>query len=156
MTHRFTALLAGSLVLIAGCASPAGGKSAPPLDTSAPGWTVRQGQALWQPDDKKPEIVGDVVLSTHPSGMSYIQFSKTLPILSARLYPDGWEFENTPENKRYSGSGKPPNRIAWLQLLSVLDGQETSGRWTVARPSPDYVTLEDEFRGERLQVQIQK
>ena len=77
-------------------------------------------------------------------------------MISARLLPGGWEFENAAESKRYSGGGAPPNRIVWLQLLRVLDGADISDRWTVARPSDDFVTLEDVFRGERLRVQLQK
>ena len=126
----------------------------PPVDTSSAGWTVRQGQALWRTEDEKPEIAGDVVLSSHPHDGSFIQFSKTLPILSARIAPKGWEFETIPENKRYSGRGTPPRRIVWLQLLRVLEGAEISDRWTVAKPSPDYVLLEDLHSGERLEVRF--
>jgi len=127
----------------------------PPVDTSSPGWTVRQGQALWRTENEKPEVAGDVVLSSHPQAGSFIQFSKTLPILSARITPEGWEFQTIPENKRYSGRGKPPRRIVWLQLLRVLEGQEISDRWTVAKPSSDYLLLEDLHTGERLEVRFQ-
>jgi hypothetical protein len=127
----------------------------PPLDTSGPGWTIRQGQALWRPENGKPEIAGDVVLSSHPEAGSFVQFSKTLPIVSARIAPDGWDFEVIPQHKHYSGRGKPPRRIVWLQLLRVLEGQEISDRWTVAKPSADYLLLEDLDSGERLEVRFQ-
>ena len=140
------------LVLFAACSSTG---PLEPLDTSAPGWVVRQGQALWRPEGDKPEIAGDVILATHPSGRSYIQFSKTLPILSGRLSPIGWEFEATAENKHYSGRGAPPKKIAWLQVLRVHEGREISDRWTVAHPSKDFIALENQFTGERLQVQLQ-
>ena len=140
------------LLLLAGCASTGG---PPPVSLSAPGWNVRQGQALWRPDAKTPEIAGDIVLATHPNGGSSIQFLKTLPILSARIWPGGWQFENTAENKRYSGGGGPPNRVAWLQLLLALEGREVSERWVVARPSDRFISLENQRNGERLQVQFQ-
>ena len=127
----------------------------PPVDTSSPGWTVRQGQALWRTESEKAEVAGDVVLSSHPQAGSFIQFSKTLPILSARIAPEGWEFQTIPQNKRYSGRGNPPRRIVWLQLLRVLEGAEISDRWTVAKPSADYVLLEDLHSGERLEVRFQ-
>ena len=149
----FACLLAIGLLWATGCSTP---PKAEAVDLSAPGWTVRQGQALWKPGADKPEIAGDVVVSTHPTAGSYIQFSKTLPIVSGRITSAGWEFENIAENKRYSGGGKPPKAIVWLQLLRAIDGQDISDRWTVARPSSDFVTLEDEFRGERLQIQVQK
>jgi hypothetical protein len=97
-----------------------------------------------------------VIVATHPSGGSYVQFSKTLPILSARLSPGGWEFEASSENKRYAGRGKPPARIVWLQMLRALEGQEISGRWIIARPSAEYIALENQNKGERLQVYFQK
>jgi hypothetical protein len=142
-----------SLVLV-GCASLPQ-KNLAPLDTSAPGWTVRQGQAIWKPGEDKPEIAGDVVVSLHPSAGSYVQFSKTLPILSGRLAPEGWEFHTIPEEKRYSGGGNPPRRIVWLQMLRVLEGQEISDRWNVAHPSDLYISLEDTFIGERLEIRFQ-
>ncbi len=141
-----------AFLIFAGCRTSG---SLPVVDLTAPGWTVRQGQAVWQPDGDKPDIAGDVVISTHPSGGSYVQFSKTLPILSARIGPAGWEFETIPEKKRYSGSGTPPRRIVWLQLLRALEGQEISQRWKVANPSPQFIALEDEHSGERLAVQLQ-
>lgn len=139
------------LLFIAGCATPQ-----PPADLSAPGWKVQQGQAIWKPEDGKTEITGDVVLSTHPTGGAYVQFSKAMPILSGRISSSGWEFEATPEGKRYSGGGKPPNRIIWLQMLRALEGREISERWTVAHTSDDFISLEDHHTGERLQVHLQK
>lgn len=94
-------------------------------------------------------------MSAHPQAGSYVQFSKTFPILSARLAPEGWEFHNIAEDKRYSGGGNPPRRIVWLQMLRVLEGREISDRWTVARPSDRYIALEDPHTGERLEVSFQ-
>jgi hypothetical protein len=130
-------------------------RSLPPLDTSAAGWKSRQGQALWQRAHDQPEIAGDVVISVHPQAGSHVQFSKTLPILTARLAPEGWEFHTIPENKRYSAGGKPPRRIVWLQFLQALEGREISERWNVAHPSDQYIVLEDPHSGERLEVRFQ-
>lgn len=149
-------LLAASLLSVGCATSSSTAAKSERIDLSAPGWTIRQGQALWKPGTDKPEIAGELVVASHPTAGSYIQFSKTLPILSGRITSSGWEFENTTENKQYSGGGNPPSRIVWLQLLRAIEGQEISGRWTVARPSKDFVTLEDEHRGERLQIQVQK
>jgi hypothetical protein len=149
-------ILLGSLftLWLAGCAALPQ-KTLPPLDTSGPGWEVRQGQALWKPGNEDPEIAGDVVVSLHPSAGAYVQFSKTLPILSARLVPEGWEFHTIAEDKRYSGGGSPPNRIVWLQMLRVLDGQKISDRWSVAHPSDLFVSLQDSFKGEHLEIRFQ-
>ena len=147
------AAVLASLVFLAACLSPG---SRPPVALDAPGWRVRQGQALWRTEAKKPEIAGDVILSTHPAGGSSIQFLKTLPILSARVWPGGWEFNNTPENETHSGGGDPPKRVVWLQLLRALEGREVADRWTVARPSDRYIVLENPNSGERLELQFQE
>ncbi|MGZ8901253.1 MAG: hypothetical protein ACXW3Z_14265, partial [Limisphaerales bacterium] len=147
-------LLLGALLVFPGCATTSQ-RSIAPLDTATPGWTTRQGQAVWQPAGKDPEIAGDVVISSHPQSGAYVQFSKTLPILSATLAPAGWELHAIAQNKRYSGGGKPPRRIVWLQLLRALDGQELSERWLVAKPSEAYIALEDPHTGERLELTFQ-
>ncbi|HEX7861655.1 MAG TPA: hypothetical protein VF773_15065 [Verrucomicrobiae bacterium] len=144
-------LLFCAVLFCTGCVS---NRPLPPFDTSAPGWSVRQGQALWRPDEDKPEIVGDVVLSTHPDAGTFVQFSKTVPILSARLAPSAWEFNAIAQQKVYSGRGSPPDRIAWLQALLVLEGAEAASRWTVARPSDKYLLLENSHTGERLELRL--
>ena len=142
------------VLTLVGC-STLSQRSLPPLDTSTPGWNTRQGQALWERSQDDPEIAGDVVISVHPQAGSFVQFSKTLPLLTARISPEGWEFHTIPENKRYSSGGKPPRRIVWLQLLQALEGREISERWSVAHPSDRYIVLEDPHSGERLEVRFQ-
>jgi len=126
-----------------------------PLDMSAPGWQVRQGQAIWKPDSKKPEITGDIVLAANPSGNSYLQFSKTMPIVSAQTTPDRWSVEFPPENKHYSGGGTGPARLVWVQLLRVIEGRELKGDWRLIYPSKEFIALEDDESGERLEVHFQ-
>ena len=150
VTVLFSLLLAA---LLAGCASaPPATPGAAPVDMSGPGWTVRQGQALWKPGRKDPEIAGDVVVSSDATGGSYVQFSKTLPIVSGRLTSKGWEFDAIAQQKRYSGGGKPPAKTIWLQMLRALEGNEVADRWTVAHPSDQYILLAHEHSGERLEV----
>lgn len=149
-------LAAGLLVVASGAMGCQSTAPLPPLDLSSPGWRVQQGQAVWKPGEGKPEIAGDLVLSRHPSGDAFVQFSKTLPIVSGRLSPNRWQIEFPPENKRYSGGGNPPRRIVWLQMLRALEGARISERWTVSRPSDKYIALEDFHSGERLEVHFQQ
>ena len=139
-------------VLLAACGSP---PAAPAADLAAPGWQVRQGQALWKPGRGQPEIAGDLILSSHPSGGVYLQFSKTLPLVSARITGRRWEIEFPPENKRYSGGGDPPKRLIWLQLIRAIDGGALPDRWKVIRPSANFIALENEETSERLEVHFQ-
>jgi hypothetical protein len=105
------ALLAG-LVLSAGCrtpgqaplstiTSPTKGAGATLLThppTQAPlftatglGWRVQEGQALWQPGRKYPELGGDIVMATHEDGRCLIQFSKTpMALVLAQTTGTNW------------------------------------------------------------------
>lgn len=138
--------------LLSGCVSP---PPLPPVDLSTPGWTLRQGQAIWRPSREAPEIAGDIVFATHPVLGSYLRFSKTLPIVNARWTPEQWEIEFPPENRRHSGRGDPPDRIAWFNWLLGLQGRELSDPWFFT-PAPDgggvLVNTRD---GERLEIQLQ-
>lgn len=148
-------VFAAAALLLAGCAGgPQPGKTV--TDLSAPGWEMRQGQAVWKPGGDKPEIVGDVVLATHPTGSANIIFSKTLPIVSGTLSGSGWAIEFAPEGKSYSGRGDPPKRLVWLQIIRALEGGEIPDRWRVIHPSKDFIALDNLETGERLEVHFQK
>jgi hypothetical protein len=147
--NSFLALLLALLAFGLGCATPAPFGQ---VDLSLPGWKTRNGQALWRPGRDKPEIVGDLVVARHEDGRAYLQFSKALPIVSARVSAQGWEAEFPPQNKRYAARGKPPRRIVWLQLLNALRGEPVSPNWSVNSTGPDQLILEDSNTGERLDV----
>src|SRR5256885_14903702 len=74
-------LLANAFV---GCQSAS--TSLPPVNLSEPGWTIRQGQAVWRPNRGPLEIAGELLVATRSDGCSVVQFTKTpLPFLVARL-----------------------------------------------------------------------
>ena len=125
-----------------------------PVDLSGPGWETRQGQAIWRSGHEQPEIAGDVVIATHPTGSAYFLFSKTLPIVSGRIGPRQWAFEIPGEDRRYSGRGRPPKRLVWLQLLRALEGGEVPDRWRLIHPSDRFIALENDHTGERVEVQF--
>ena len=122
-----------------------------PLDLASPGWQTRSGQAIWKPDRSKPEIVGDLLVSSDENGNAYVQFSKAFPIVSARLSREGWQAEFPPQNKRYSAPGNPPSRIVWLQLLRAVTDAEVNGRWTVERTESS-LTLTNTHSGESVEA----
>jgi hypothetical protein len=64
--------------------------------------------------------------------------------------------EFPPENKHYSGRGNGPKKIVWLQLLKVIEGRELGEYWQLVHPSSDFVALENEESGERLEVHFQR
>src|SRR5262249_48882507 len=94
-----------------------------PVDLSGPGWTVREGQAVWRPRAGAEGIAGDLLVATHSDGRSVVQFTKTpLPFIVAQRTAHGWQAQIVPRNKTYSGRGEPPARLLWLHLPSALTG----------------------------------
>src|SRR5688572_11265650 len=61
---------------------------------SEPGWTVREGQAVWRPKTGAPEIAGELLLASHRNGETWLQFTKTpLPLVVARITTNRWQIE---------------------------------------------------------------
>jgi hypothetical protein len=132
------------LLLVSAC------RSAPPLprvDLRAPGWNVRQGQAIWTPARNTTGIAGEILVATGPSDRVLVQFSKNpFPMVTAGAGPDSWELAIPTQGKRYSYPGKPPKRVLWFQLPSAIAGRSLakpwiwtssalSGRWRLSNPS---------------------
>ncbi|HSU56328.1 MAG TPA: hypothetical protein VLT36_19875 [Candidatus Dormibacteraeota bacterium] len=114
-------LLIACLVLFAvGCRSM---RPLPPANLSAPGWTVRHGQAVWHLPQGEREVAGEVLLATQDGRRSFVQFTKNpFPLVNGQTTANGWEVEFPPQNKHYSGGGKPPVRVLWLYLPQALLG----------------------------------
>src|SRR5437868_9433457 len=91
-----------------------------PMDFSAPDWVVRQGQAVWKPARNAEGVAGELLVAMNPDGRSVVQFTKTLPFLTAQRNATGWQIEIVPRHKFYSGRGKPPVRLIWLHLPEAL------------------------------------
>ena len=102
----------------------------PPANLNEPGWTVRQGQAVWRSGSKMPEIAGELLLATKQNGNQFIQFTKTpFPFVIAQKAANHWEVQFPTENKRYSGLGKPPRRLIWFWLPEGLAGTLPPNQW---------------------------
>lgn len=117
----------------------------PRMNLAAPGWKVRQGQAVWNVGHGKPDIAGDLIVATRSDGQAFVQFSKTpLSLAVAEKTAQAWQVEFPIQNKRYAGHGKPPSRLIWLLLPGVLSGkpppapwswhESKSGNWRLANP----------------------
>ena len=103
----------------------------PKADLSQPGWTIRQGQAVWQPSRKSPELAGELLFATRTDGSTFVQFTKTpFPFAIAQTVSNHWQLEIPPQNKRYTAPGKPPARIVWFQLANALTGKPLAKGWT--------------------------
>jgi hypothetical protein len=126
---RFSRML-GFLFLTTLC----GCLTLPPLpkaDLSQPGWNLRQGEAVWKPDRKAPEIAGELLLATRLDGSSFVQFMKTpFPFAITQTTSNKWQAEFPPQNLRFTAPGKPPVRIIWFQLVNALTGKPLAKGWT--------------------------
>jgi hypothetical protein len=93
------------------------------LDLQSPGWTTRQGQAIWLPSPQASEIAGDLTVALHPGGDAWVQFGKpSLNLVTARIMTNNWWFAFEPRAWRRSGQGSPPGDLIWLQLPRALAG----------------------------------
>src|ERR1051326_7726881 len=100
----------GTLILLSVCLLLLGCRTAPilgPVNLQSPGWSIRQGQAVWHRPKGGPEIAGDLLLATRAEGKSMVQFSKNgFPLMIAESLPNQWQVELPAQNKRYSGRGR--------------------------------------------------
>jgi hypothetical protein len=101
------------------------------VNLQAPGWTVRQGQAVWRLEHGTREIAGELLVATQAEGRAFVQFTKSpFPLVTAQLGSGAWWAEFPPQNKRYSGHGSPPSRIIFLGLAHVLAGNPPPKNWS--------------------------
>jgi hypothetical protein len=121
--------LSPALILLTGCNTV---RPLPPVDLTEQGWAVLQGQAIWKPGAKAPELAGEVLLATKAPGRSFVQFTKTpFPLVTTQTTGTSWEARIPVRNQRYSGRGRPPQRLLWLYLPKAMAGEPLPGnlRW---------------------------
>jgi len=117
-------------LMLAGAAGCLSTRPWPPANLSEPGWTVRQGQAVWRLPHGEREIAGEVLVATRSDGSGFVQFSKNpFPLVIAQVRSGRWEIEFPPQGKRYSAPGKPPLRLIWLHLPLILSGKPPPKNW---------------------------
>jgi len=122
------------------------------VNLKEPGWTVREGQAVWRARRDAPEVAGEILVATHPDGWAVVQFTKTpFPFVIVQTEPDAWQIEMPARNKRYSGHGHPPARVVWFQLPSILSGVSPAKGWFWQAPNDGHWRLENISSGELLE-----
>jgi len=124
--------------------------SPPPIDFSAPGWKIRQGQAVWRRGSGK-DLAGELLLATNTNGNAFVQFAKPpITLLTAQSTPNSW-LVRYPPNHKYSGSGLPPSRLIWLYLPKFIGGAASTPLWKWERRDDDSWRLENRRTGESLE-----
>ena len=116
---------------------------------TGPDWTVRQGQAIWRPGLKYPELAGEIVLAQNPDGRSSLQFTKTmLPVTLAQTTKTNWLIQFPPQRLGFTGRGEPPQRFTWLYLSAALDQKTLPEDFQFTRSSDGGWHLENRRTGE--------
>ena len=124
----------------------------PQVNLNEPGWTLRQGQVVWRRQKDAPEIAGELLVATNPDGRNFVQFTKTpLPFIVAQTTSNSWQIHIVPENKTYSGRGKPPTRLSWLYLPRCLAGATPPRHWLWTLENDGTWQLKNGGTGESLE-----
>jgi hypothetical protein len=123
-----------------------------PVNLSEPGWVTRQGQAVWRASRTAPEIAGEMLVATNSDGRAFVQFTKTpLPFLTAQSTTNSWQLHSIPDDKTYSGRGRPPVRAIWLWLPGCLAGRPPPKPLAWQRETDNNWRLENLATGESLE-----
>jgi hypothetical protein len=142
-------ILICAAIFVSGCATM---KPLPPANLQEPGWSVREGQAVWRRKASEPEIAGEIIVATRQDGRAFVQFSKNpFPLLTAQSTRNGWQIQSHTDNKFYSGHGQPPARLIFLYIPKLLAGEPPPKGWTYEKVSDGY-KLENHHNGESLEV----
>lgn len=140
-------LLLGLAVLTSACRT---GQPLPKADFSAPGWQVRQGQAVWRRAGAA-ELSGELLVATHTDGSAVVQFAKPpVTLVTAQSTKEKWAVRFLPNNS-FSGPGAPPTRVIWLNLPRFLGGAAPSSNWLWESPDRESWRLENRRTGESLE-----
>jgi hypothetical protein len=143
--YAFVSLLLGSAI---SCRTIA---PLPAVNLSEPGWTLRQGQALWRTKRDAPEIAGEIIFATHQSGRTLLQLTKNpLPFVTVQTSGDLWQIEFVPQQRRFSGKGSPPRRLPWVHLARALQGTNPPPPLVFKKDGPDNFTFENPDTGETI------
>ena len=142
-------LLVAASMICPGCRTL---PSLPPIDLSAPDWTLQQGQAVWKPIRSRPELAGELLLATKTNGDFFVQFAKTpFTLATAQMVNGRWQIEFGAGDYQRRGAGQPPARFVWFQLPCALSGTEMSDHWKFERMTTNSWRLENHRTGESLE-----
>lgn len=140
------------LILVAGLSACRTAPPLPQVNFAEPGWQIHQGQAVWQPNRRAPEIAGELLVATRNNGDAFVQFTKNpFPFVVARTTTNSWQIEFTAVNKTYSGHGQPPARLIWFQLGRYVKGELLAANYRAKKIDAQRWRIENKSSGEALE-----
>lgn len=127
----------------------------PPTDLYAPGWHELQGQAVWKPTKKRPELTGELLLATNANGNFFVQFTKNpFPLATAQVAGETWQIEFGTGEHSWRGRGQPPTRFVWFQLPRALRGEGVAPGWQYEHTAENSWRFQNRHTGETLEAQF--
>jgi hypothetical protein len=123
----------------------------PRADWSAPGWNIRQGQAVWRLGPGELPLSGELLLATR-DGQTIVQFAKPpFTLVSAQAAAQGWALEMVFRRHRTGGRGTPPKNTPWFALADAITGRDDAGSdWRFTNHNDGAWRLENGRTGESL------
>jgi len=117
-----------------------------------PGWTLQQGQAVWKPTAKRPELAGELLMATNANGDYFVQFTKNpLPVATAERLKGRWQIIFGADKFSWRGCGEPPKRFVWFQLPRAMAGAPVTGHWQFRTMTTNSWRFENSHTGETLE-----
>ena len=124
----------------------------PPADLQAPGWSVRQGQAVWTSAKGKDDVAGEILLATRARGECFVQFAKPpFTLATARAEAGGWSVELASARRQFCGRGPGPVRFVWFALAEACCGRVVGGGWSFEARRGTGWCLTNALTGEMLE-----
>lgn len=94
----------------------------PPVNLSEPGWTQRQGQAVWRRERDKPEFAGELLLATRGDRVMLQLTKNPLPFVNVQSRGAQWELKYIQQRRFHHGDGVPDADQIWVHLARALNG----------------------------------
>lgn len=105
---------------------------------------------------KRPELAGELTLALNPDGRCFLEFAKVpFPLVRAKCSGSRWEIEFPPQKLFFAGGGKPPKRLAWLQVCCALAGKEVRAPWRFVRHPDGSWRLDNTHSNETVEGYLQ-
>jgi hypothetical protein len=119
---------------------------------SGPNWHIEQGQVLWRPGSRFPEVAGELVFGSDDSGRSFLQFAKTpMLLVSAQTTQTNWLIQFPLGKMSFAGRRNPPTRFGWLYLHHALASEPLPRSFKFERRPDGSWRLENRRSGETLE-----
>ncbi len=125
---------------------------APLFTATGPDWRVEEGQVIWRPGRKSPELGGELMVAHHPDGRWVVQFAKTpLPLVLGQTTHTNWLISFPGQRRSLTGDWPPPSRFAWLYLPAALAGESLPPALRFQRKPDGGWRLENTRSGETVE-----